>query len=66
MNGIVVDFAKTEEAAKQVELLLNDAQLRRKIGDNAYQYVKNHLSWEKYAKTMETIFEKAVLTFKQK
>jgi glycosyltransferase involved in cell wall biosynthesis len=66
INGIVVDYAKTEDVAKQVESLLNDAQLRRKIGDNAYQYVKNHLSWEKYAKTMEMIFEKAVLASKQK
>ena len=66
INGIVVDYAKTEDAAKQVESLLNDAQLRRKIGDNGFQFVKKNLSWEKYAKHVETVLEKAVLVSKQK
>ena len=66
VNGIVVNHAKPEETAKQVELLMNNAELRKKLGEHAYEYVKSHLSWEKYARTMETIFEKAILAFKQK
>jgi glycosyltransferase involved in cell wall biosynthesis len=60
VNGIVVDHAKPEEIAKQVELLMNNAKLRRKLGENAYEYVKSHLSWEKYARTMEKIFEQTI------
>ncbi len=66
VNGLVFDQAKTEEIARQVELLLNNSDLRKKISESAYQYVKNHLSWEKYARTMETIFEESLKTYKQK
>jgi glycosyltransferase involved in cell wall biosynthesis len=60
VNGLVIDHAKPKEMAKQVESLMNNAKLRKKIGENAYEYVKNHLSWEKYAKNMERIFEQTV------
>jgi glycosyltransferase involved in cell wall biosynthesis len=44
---------------------MKNADLRKKIGENAFEYVKNHLSWEKYARTMETIFEETLMTFKK-
>jgi glycosyltransferase involved in cell wall biosynthesis len=66
VNGLVFDQSKPEEIAQQVELLLNSADLRRKIGEQGYTYVRNHLSWEKYARTMETIFEEALKSYKQK
>jgi glycosyltransferase involved in cell wall biosynthesis len=62
VNGFVVDHAKPEEMAKKVELLMSDSNLRRKLGENAYEYVRNNLSWEKYAKTMEKIFEQTVFS----
>jgi hypothetical protein len=40
--------------------------MRKKIGEQAYQYVKIHLSWEKYARTMETIFEDSLEAFTKK
>jgi len=64
INGIVVDHAKPEALAKQVELLMNNSKLRKKIGENAYEYVKNNLSWEKYAENMESVFQQAILNFK--
>ena len=60
MNGVVVDHANPEQIAKSVELLLNNTKLRKKIGDKAYEYVRNNLSWEKYARTMEKIFEQTI------
>jgi glycosyltransferase involved in cell wall biosynthesis len=66
VNGLVFDQSKPEEIAQQVKLLMNNDDLRRKIGEQAYEYVNNHLSWEKYARTMETIFEEAIKTYKQK
>jgi len=67
VNGIVVDHARPEEMAKKVELLMSDPNLRRKLGESAYEYVRNNLSWEKYAKTMEKIFEQTIagLTLKR-
>ena len=64
INGIIVDKAGPEEIAKQVEALMNDSKLRMKLGENAYNYIKRNLSWEKYAKTVEGVFEQAVSTFK--
>jgi len=64
VNGIVIDHAKPEEIAEQVELLMNNPNLRKKLGENAYEYVKNNLSWEKYAKNMESVFEQTITNFK--
>jgi glycosyltransferase involved in cell wall biosynthesis len=66
VNGIVVDHAKPKEMARQVESLMNNAKLRKKIGENAYEYVKNHLSWEKYAKNMESIFKQTISNFRRR
>jgi glycosyltransferase involved in cell wall biosynthesis len=66
VNGIIFDQAKPEEITKHVEMLINDPGMRKRIGEQAYQYVKSHLSWEKYARTMETIFEESLLAFNQK
>lgn len=65
VNSIVVDHARPEEIAKQVELLMNKPKLRKKLGENAYEYVKNNLSWKKYAKNMESVFEQTISNFKE-
>jgi glycosyltransferase involved in cell wall biosynthesis len=64
-NGIIIDKATPEEFAKQIELLINDPALCRQISDNAYQYVKTHLSWEKYAENVERVFEKTIARSKK-
>jgi glycosyltransferase involved in cell wall biosynthesis len=65
-NGLIFDQSKPEEMTQYVETLLNNADLRKKLGEQAFKYVKNHLSWKKYAQTMEKIFEESILAFKQK
>lgn len=60
VNGIVVDYAKPEEIARQVEILMDDPKMRKTIGANAYEYVKNTLSWEKYAKNIERVFQDTI------
>jgi glycosyltransferase involved in cell wall biosynthesis len=64
VNGIVVDKASPDEIAEQVDILMNDPNLRKKIGENACQYVKNNLSWEKYAENVENVFQKAIANFR--
>lgn len=56
-NGMLVEYANPKAIAEKVENLINDPSLRRKIGKNAFEYVKANLSWEKFAGQMETIFE---------
>jgi len=60
VNGIVVDHPKPKEIAKQIEMLMNNSKLRKRIGENAYEYVKNSLSWEKYAKNVENVFKETI------
>jgi glycosyltransferase involved in cell wall biosynthesis len=55
-NGIVIDDATPERIAEQVTLLLENPKLRRKLGENAYKYVKENLSWRKYAERVEAVF----------
>jgi glycosyltransferase involved in cell wall biosynthesis len=60
VNGIIIDRAEPEEIAEQVEELMDSPKLRRKIGANAYEYVRENLSWEKYAKNVESVFEDTI------
>ena len=60
VNGIVIDNTNPEEWARQIELLMNNPKLRKKLGENAYEYVSKNLSWEKYAKNMERVFQQAI------
>jgi len=66
VNGIVIDRAKPEEIAKQVEALINNPKLRKKLGENAYQYVKANLSWERYAAKVENVFQETIRRSKGK
>ncbi len=65
VNGIVVDRDSPEEIAKQIELLMDNPELSRQLGKNAYEYVKNNLTWRQYAKNMESVFEKAIPDYKK-
>ena len=60
VNGIIIDKSAPEEIAKKVEFLINNPSQRKKLGENAYQYVKDNLSWEKYAKRVESVFQETL------
>lgn len=60
VNGIVIDNTNPEEWARQIELLMNNPKLRKKLGENAYGYVSKNLSWEKYARNMARVFQQAI------
>lgn len=60
VNGIVVDFGQPEQIAKQAERLMNNLDLCRKIGENAYKHVRDNLSWEKFARNLEAVFLEVV------
>ncbi len=62
ISGIIVNHGRPEEMAQQIELLINNPDLRHKLGLNALKYVKENLSWQKYAENMERVFKKVVET----
>ncbi len=63
VNGFVVAHAKPKELATQVEKLMNNPEICKKVGENARDYVKNNLSWKKYAENMEKAFEKTIRVY---
>jgi glycosyltransferase involved in cell wall biosynthesis len=60
VNGITVEHQKPEEIARHVENLIKNPSLRKTIGNNAYNYVKENISWQKYAQNIERIFQKTI------
>lgn len=60
INGIIVDHEKPEEIALKIAELINDPKLRKTLGNNAYNYVKENISWEKFAKNIEKVFQQAI------
>jgi len=65
VNGVIIDRMKPKEIAEQVEMLMTNPKLRKRIGENAYEYVKNNLSWEKYAKAVEKVFCRTMVQSKR-
>jgi len=57
-NGILVDTY--EQMGLQLLRLVNDETLRKSIGNNAKETVRNHFSWEAAARQYEKIFEQVL------
>jgi glycosyltransferase involved in cell wall biosynthesis len=64
-NGFVFDEPNPHNMAVQIENLISAPELRRKIGENAYEYTVQNLSWEVYAKNMAAVFRNVVENFKK-
>jgi glycosyltransferase involved in cell wall biosynthesis len=60
VNGVIIDHHNPERLAGEIERLFYDPGLALELGENAYNYVKNNLSWDSYAKSMEGIFQNAL------
>lgn len=60
VNGFVMRHGDYAGLAEQVRLLAADPGLRRTVGENAYEFLKSNLSWQRYAEGMERAFEEAV------
>jgi glycosyltransferase involved in cell wall biosynthesis len=60
VNGIVIDDETPEILATEIKRLIDNPTLAMKMGENALNYVRNNLSWERYARNMETIFNRVI------
>jgi glycosyltransferase involved in cell wall biosynthesis len=65
-NGIVIEDNNLEEWVRQIELLIENPRLCKNLGENAFEYVRNNLSWEKYARDMANVFENEIGRFRNK
>jgi glycosyltransferase involved in cell wall biosynthesis len=60
VTGFVFTHGRPTEIAADLEVMINDQELRERIGNNGYNFVKQNLSWKKYAETMEGIFNRTL------
>jgi len=60
VNGFVFNHKRPVEIAANVEMMINDRKLCDRIGNNCYNYVKQNLSWEKYAESVEAVFRRTL------
>jgi glycosyltransferase involved in cell wall biosynthesis len=63
-NGFVIQEPYPENMALQIENLIANPDLRQKIGENAYDYARQNLSWEIYAKNMAHVFKVAASNYR--
>lgn len=63
VNGLVTDYPDAESIAKKIEVLIGNPELCRQLGQNAYKYVLNNLSWQKYAESVEGVFRQTLSRF---
>ena len=63
-NIIIAD--EPEEFARRVIELLNDGQLRKRIGTNARKLMEEEYSWEKETDMLNEVLQKAVSKFHEK
>jgi len=64
-NGFLIREPYAINMAANIEKLIKDPELRRKMGKNAYEYTKENLSWEIYARKMETVFQQTINNYRK-
>lgn len=57
VNGIMVNPANSQEIADSLEDILSNIDEYKKIGLNAYEFVKDEYSWDNIGKKTERIYE---------
>jgi len=57
-NGFLINSRNSQQIVEVVNMLLDDDELRRKIGDNAYKSIVENFTWDKIASQFENIYKK--------
>jgi len=55
-NGFLIDLKQPEELAEKITFLMNDEELRKKIGIQARNTIVEKFSWEHYISKLTDIF----------
>ncbi|WP_299741264.1 glycosyltransferase family 4 protein [Rossellomorea sp. y25] len=56
-TGIIVEPGNVNQLATQLKNLIGNEALRKKLGNNAYQYAKNHLTRQAMVDKIEEIYQ---------
>jgi len=59
-NGVMAKAGDMIDMISKIELLLSDKDLRVKIGENAYKYVKEHHNWDTLVNKYIEIYDQAL------
>ncbi len=57
-TGILVDRGEVDQLADAIIRLAENADLRNRMGDAAYRFVKEHYTWEKSLDMMTALYER--------
>ena len=57
-NALFVDCLRPDQIADQVLRLIGDPELYRRLGEAGQRFVKENLSWERYADALEDVIKK--------
>jgi glycosyltransferase involved in cell wall biosynthesis len=55
-NGIFIKKGSAEDATKKIELILNNSDLRDKLGKNARKTIEEKFTWDKISLKFEKIY----------
>jgi len=64
-NGYLVRPRNSTEIAKKVNYLLENDELRRKMGERSHKIVGERFTWDKIAQSFENIYEKHSYTTRE-
>jgi glycosyltransferase involved in cell wall biosynthesis len=56
-NALLVDPKQPEQIADRIEQLMDSEQLQRDLAKNGRAFVEKNITWEKYARNMERVFQ---------
>jgi glycosyltransferase involved in cell wall biosynthesis len=59
-NGIMAKALSTEDLYDKISLVLSDSNLRKELGENAYEYVKKHHNWDTLVNRYIRIYEESL------
>jgi 1,2-diacylglycerol 3-alpha-glucosyltransferase len=65
-NGFLIEEPYPKSMAEKIEKLIANPELCRAVGNNAFEYAKENLSWEIYAKKMLCVYQQAINIVKRK
>ena len=65
-TGILIRPDRPSELARAIRLLVMNPQRLTEIGEEAYKYIKENLTWEHSLNKLEKVYERAVHNHRNK
>ena len=64
-NGLLISPKNPKELAEKILYLLDNAELRKKLGENARKTIEKRYTWDKVSKNYETIYNNLIEAFNE-